>query len=77
MSLPLPATQTPTASAIVSAVTDWPLELVRPLMQSLEHDLLPRNDDARRIYGVKPHPFERALDHALRDWERAGTLTAR
>ena len=77
MPLPLPATQTPAASAVVSAVTDWPLELVRPLMQSLEHDLLPRTDDARRIYGVKPHSFERALDHALRDWERTGSLAAR
>ena len=77
MPLPLPATQTPAASAVVSAITDWPLELVRPLMQSLEHDLLPRNDDARRIYGVNPHPFERALDHALRDWERREALVAR
>jgi len=77
MPLPLPATQTPAASAIVSALTDQPLELVRPLMQSLEHDLLPRNDDARHIYGLKLHPFERALDHALRDWERTQTLAAR
>jgi uncharacterized protein YbjT (DUF2867 family) len=77
MALPLPATQTPAASAVVSALTDQPLELVRPLMQSLEHDLLPRNDDARHIYGLKPHPFERALDHALRDWERTETLVAR
>jgi len=77
MPLPLPATQTPAASAVVSAVTGQPLELVRPLMQSLEHDLLPRNDDARRIYGIKPHAFDRALDHALRDWERTGSLAAR
>jgi uncharacterized protein YbjT (DUF2867 family) len=77
MPLPLPTTQTPAASAVVSAVTDQPIELVRPLMQSLEHDLLPRNDDARRIYELTPHPFERALDHALRDWERAQTLVAR
>jgi len=46
-------------------------------MRSLEHDLLPRNDDARRIYRLKPHSFERALDHALRDWERTETLAAR
>jgi len=77
MPLPLPAAQTPAASAVVSGVTGQPLELVRPLMQSLEHDLLPRNDEARRIYGVKPHSFERALDHALRDWERTGSLAAR
>jgi uncharacterized protein YbjT (DUF2867 family) len=77
MPLPLPTTQTPAASAVVSALTDQPVELVRPLMQSLEHDLLPRNDDARRIYGLKPHPFDRALDHALRDWEQVETLAAR
>ena len=77
MPLPLPTSQTPAASAVVSAVTDQPLELVRPLMQSLEHDLLPRNDDARRIYGITPHSFDRALDHALRDWERSEALAAR
>jgi uncharacterized protein YbjT (DUF2867 family) len=77
MPLRLPTTQTPAASAVVSAITSQPIELVRPLMQSLEHDLLPRNDDARRIYGLTPHPFERALDHALRDWERSKTLAAR
>ena len=77
MPLPVPATQTPAASAVVSAVTDLPLELVRPLMQSLEHDLLPRNDDAQRIYAITPHSFERALDHALRDWEGTESLAAR
>jgi len=77
MPLRLPTTQTPAASALVSAITSQPIELVRPLMQSLEHDLLPRNDDARRIYGLTPHPFERAVDHALRDWERSEALAAR
>ena len=75
--LPVPATQTPAASAVVSAVTDQPIELVRPLMESLSHDLLPRDDDARRIYGMRPHPFDRALEHALRDWERSEALAAR
>lgn len=77
MPVPLPASQTPAASAVVSAVTDQPLELVRPLMESLEHDLLPRNDDATRIYGVNPHPFDRAVEHALRDWEATEALAAR
>jgi hypothetical protein len=62
---------------VVSAITSQPIELVRPLMQSLEHDLLPRNDDAQWIYGLTPHPFDRALDHALRDWERGEALAAR
>ena len=77
MSLPFPTSQTPAASAVVSAITDQPLELVRPLMQSLDHDLLPRNDDARHIYGLTPLPFDRAVERALRDWERTEVLTAR
>ena len=77
MPLPVPASQTLAASAVVSALTDQPLELVRPLMQSLEHDLLPRDDSAREIYGLRPHTFDRAIEHALRDWESEEALTAR
>src|SRR4051812_43444451 len=47
--------QTPTASAVVSAVVGQPVELVRPLMESLEYDLLPRDRDAQRIFGLRPH----------------------
>jgi uncharacterized protein YbjT (DUF2867 family) len=68
---------TPPASAVVAAVTGQPLELVRPLMESLETDLLPRNDEAARIYGLRPHAFARSLDHALAEWERAEPLGAR
>ena len=69
---------TPPASAVVAAVTGQPLELVRPLMESLESDLLPRDpDEAPRLYGLRPHPFERALNHALAEWERAESLGAR
>jgi len=75
--LRLGTSQTPAASAVVSAVVGLPIELVRPLMQSLETDLLPRNDAAREIFGIRLHSFERAVDHALRDWERDEELTAR
>jgi len=69
---------TPPASAVVAAVTGQPLELVRPLMQSLESDLLPRDpDEAPRLYGLHPRPFDRALDHALGEWEREESLGAR
>jgi uncharacterized protein YbjT (DUF2867 family) len=69
---------TPPASAVVAAVTGQPLELVRPLMESLESDLLPRDpEEAPRLYGLRPHPFERALNHALAEWERAESLGAR
>jgi uncharacterized protein YbjT (DUF2867 family) len=69
--------QTPAASAVVSAITGTPLELVRPLMQSLESDLLPRDDDARRLFALRPRSFDRAVEHALREWERAEPLAAR
>jgi uncharacterized protein YbjT (DUF2867 family) len=69
---------TPPASAVVAAVTGQPLELVRPLMESLESDLLPRDPgEAPRLYGLRTHPFDRALDHALAEWERAESLGAR
>jgi uncharacterized protein YbjT (DUF2867 family) len=69
---------TPPASAVVAAVTGQPLELVRPLMESLETDLLPRDgEDAPRLYGIRPHGFDRALDHALAEWERLEPLGAR
>ncbi len=69
---------TPPASAVVSAVTEQPLELVRPLMESLEYELLPRDaDEAPRLYGIRPLPFERAVERALGEWERTEALAAR
>ena len=62
---------------LVSALTDQPLALVRPLLESLEHDLLPRSDEARSLYGLRPRRLARALDHALAEWERAEPLAAR
>ena len=73
----LGTSQTPAASAVVSAIVGQPLELVRPLMESLEHDLLPRDDRARELYGLRPRPFDRAVERALREWERVEELAAR
>ena len=72
------ASLTPPASAVVAAVTGQPLELVRPLMESLESDILPRDpDEAPRLYGLRPRPFDRAVEHALREWEEVEGLAAR
>jgi uncharacterized protein YbjT (DUF2867 family) len=69
---------TPPASAVVAAVTGQPLELVRPLMESLETDLLPRDPDAAAdLYGIRPHRFDRAVEHALAEWESRERLGAR
>jgi uncharacterized protein YbjT (DUF2867 family) len=77
VALPLGMSQTATTSAVVAAVVGLPLELVRPLMESLEYDLLPRDEDARRIYAIRPHGFDRAVEHALREWEATEELAAR
>lgn len=69
--------QTPAASVVVSRVTEQPLEVVRPLMESLQHDLLPRDDAARRLYALRPRRFDRAVERALRDWEAREPLAAR
>lgn len=69
---------TPPASALVSAVTGQPIELVRPLMMSLERDLLPRDPHkAPAMYGIRPLRFERAVERALAEWEAAEELGAR
>ncbi|HEX3278678.1 MAG TPA: NAD(P)H-binding protein [Thermoleophilaceae bacterium] len=78
MPLGFGASLTPPASAVVAAVTGQPLELVRPLMQSLETDLLPRDPgEAARLYAIEPLPFDRAVDRALMEWESQERLGAR
>ncbi len=76
-SLAIRASQTPAASAIVAAVCEQPLELVRPLMESLEHELLPRDREAEAIYGIPLRRFDRAVDWALGQWEARQELAAR
>ena len=69
---------TPPASALVAGLTAQPLELVRPLMESLESDILPRDpEEAARLYGIRPRPFDRAVEHALAEWESREPLAAR
>ena len=46
------------------------------LIDALER-LLPRDDRAREIFGVRLHRFQAAVEHALRDWEREEELAAR
>lgn len=65
------------ASAVVAAVTGQPLELVRPLMESLEQDLLPRDaDPAHELYGIRTLPFQRSVERALAEWESREELAA-
>jgi uncharacterized protein YbjT (DUF2867 family) len=68
---------TPLASRIAAAVADEEHELVGPLMEGLSYDLLPRDDRAARLLGVRLHSFDAAVERALRVWEETEVLAAR
>ncbi len=65
----LPFNLTPVASVLAAAVAEEDPGLIEPLMESLEHDLLPRDGDAAAAFGVRLHRFEAAVERALRDME--------
>src|SRR3954452_18478201 len=73
----LGVSMTPPAAAVVASVTGLDIELVRPLMESLEYDLLPRNMDAVEVFGHRPRRFDRAVEHALAEWDTIQPLAAR
>jgi uncharacterized protein YbjT (DUF2867 family) len=68
---------TPVASVVAAAIAGEDPALIEPLMESLEHDLLPRDGDAAAAFGVPLHRFDAAVERALRDWERTEELAAR
>ena len=76
-SLGVDVTLTPVASVVAAAIAGEDPALIGPLMESLEHDLLPRDDDAAAAFGVHLHTFDAAVERALRDWERTEELAAR
>ena len=70
-------TMTPFASVVAAAVAGEDPALVTPLMEGLEHDLLPRHDDAAAAFGVRLHGFDAAVERALREWEQTEQVAAR
>jgi uncharacterized protein YbjT (DUF2867 family) len=68
---------TPLAAAVGAAVAGEQVGFVEPLMESLEHDLLPRDHDAAAAFGVRLHSFDAAVERALRDWEQTEEVAAR
>jgi uncharacterized protein YbjT (DUF2867 family) len=65
------------ASRFAAAIAGERPELVGPLMAGLTSDLLPRDDDAAGLLGVRLHSLEAAIEHALGEWERSEPLAAR
>jgi len=75
--LGLPFALTPLAAQLAAAVAGEDPALIVPLMEGLEHDLLPRDDDAAGAFGVRLHRFDAAVERALRDWELTEEVAAR
>jgi uncharacterized protein YbjT (DUF2867 family) len=65
------------ASAFAARVSGQPNELLGPLMDSLETDLLADDAPARLAFGVALHSFDSAVEHALREWDELTERAAR
>jgi hypothetical protein len=65
------------ASVVAAAVAGEDVGLIGPLMESLEHDLLPRHDGAAEAFGVRLHRFSSAVERALREIEQTEEVAAR
>jgi uncharacterized protein YbjT (DUF2867 family) len=68
---------TPIASRISALIAGEDHALIGPLMESLDQDLLPRDDRAARVLGVRLHSLSAAIERALREWEAVEPLAAR
>jgi nucleoside-diphosphate-sugar epimerase len=70
-------TVTPIASRVASVIAGEDHELIGPLMESLETDLLPRDDRAEDLLKVRLHSLNAAIERSLRVWEQTEPLAAR
>jgi uncharacterized protein YbjT (DUF2867 family) len=68
---------TPVAARVAAAIASEDPELILPLMQSLQGDLLPRNSHTAELLDVRLHSFDSAVEHALGVWEQSEPLSAR
>jgi uncharacterized protein YbjT (DUF2867 family) len=76
-SIGVPFNSTPIFGRVASVVAGEVPELILPLMGGLSGDLLVRDDSWATTLGVRPHGFDRAVNHALLEWERDEPLRAR
>jgi uncharacterized protein YbjT (DUF2867 family) len=68
---------TPIVAPIAAAIAGEDAGFIAPLMESLASDLLPRDERAAELLGVRLHRFDRAVERALREWEAGERLAAR
>ena len=68
---------TPIASRVAAAIAGEEWQLVGPLMESLDSDLVPADNEAAELLAVRLHTLDAAIEHALAEWERDEPLAAR
>ncbi|HLJ03366.1 MAG TPA: NAD-dependent epimerase/dehydratase family protein [Solirubrobacteraceae bacterium] len=68
---------TPIASRVAAVVAGESYELIGPLMESLDEDLIPRDRRGAELLDVREHSLDSAIEHALREWEAHEPLAAR
>jgi uncharacterized protein YbjT (DUF2867 family) len=68
---------TPIASRVAAVIAGEQWHLVGPLMESLDTDLIPKDDEAAQLLEVRLHTLDAAIEHALAEWEREEPLAAR
>jgi uncharacterized protein YbjT (DUF2867 family) len=76
-SLRLGVNMTGLVARVVAAIVAEDPGLVVPLMEGLQGDLLPADDHAAEILGVRLHSFDSAVEHAFAEWEEHEPLAAR
>jgi uncharacterized protein YbjT (DUF2867 family) len=62
---------------VAAAVAGEDPQLVVPLMEGLQGDLLAAEDHAAELLGVRLHSFQSSVEHALAEWESFEALAAR
>jgi uncharacterized protein YbjT (DUF2867 family) len=68
---------TAVTARVAAAVVGEDPELVLPLMEGLQGDLLPADDHVAELLNVRMHSFDAAVERALAEWEEYEPLAAR
>jgi uncharacterized protein YbjT (DUF2867 family) len=76
-SLGIGVNATGVTARVAAAIAKEDPDLVVPLMESLQSDLLPADDHAADLLDVRLHSFDTAVEHALGEWEATERLAAR
>lgn len=76
-SLRLKVNLTGITARVAATIAGEDPDLVIPLMEGLQGDLLAADEGVADLLGVALHSFDSAVEHALREWEELEPLAAR